>query len=218
MEEGTIELINYGTRDLFIEILNKLQWPYTTGDDLEFYDICFEYRGETFYASAMNEIESVDIFDPFWYSMDLNDKKGFAMLKEVINAINSQSSIVNFYEVNRKRNKVYVHSKMELYINNLPDVEKYVRVSLNSLTLIRRRLIFSIKEMREGKRPYLKERRRLSALTSKMIMNSYNYWNDDFRIMSEQTLLKILDHPNDYDEDYLDEIKFRLDLYYPQRN
>ena len=181
MEEGTIELINYGTRDLFIEILNKLQWPYTTGDDLEFYDICFEYRGETFYASAMNEIESVDIFDPFWYSMDLNDKKGFAMLKEVINAINSQSSIVNFYEVNRKRNKVYVHSKMELYINNLPDVEKYVRVSLNSLTLIRRRLIFSIKEMREGKRPYLKERRRLSALTSKMIMNSHNYWNDDYK-------------------------------------
>ena len=74
MEEELKRLIdeNHHTRDLFVKALQKLNVPYTAGEDNDRYDICFKYRGETFYADAMNESEWIDIFDPFWYRANLS--------------------------------------------------------------------------------------------------------------------------------------------------
>ena len=215
-EETTNKYENYHTRDLLIKILEKLNCPYTTGDEDERYDICFTYRGETFYADAMNESMWIEIFDPFWYEIDLNDAKGFAMLKEAINMANIELSVTTIYEVNRKENKVYVHSKTDFSINNQqPDIENFVRMTLNSFTLAHRGIIFALSDMRDGKRPYMRGRRKLSELTSTMKRNPQNYWNDDFYDMSKQDLLNIVNNPNNYDSDYLEEIHHVLDTKYP---
>lgn len=207
---------NYHTRDLFIKILEKLNCPYTIGDEDDRYDICFTYRDETLYADAMNESMIVEIIDPSWYSIELNDAKEFAMLKEAVNMANIELSITTIYEVNRKENKVYVHSKTDFSINNQqPDIENFVRMTLNDFTLAHRGIIFALSDMRKGKRPYLKRRRELSELTSTMKRNPHNYWNDDFYEMSEQDLLKIINNPTKYDEDYLDYIQHILDRDYP---
>lgn len=204
------------TRELFIKILEKLNCPYTTGEENDRYDICFKYRGETFYADAMNESRWIEIFDPFWYEIDLNDSKGFAMLKEAINMANIELSVTTIYEVNRKENKVYVHSKTDFSINNQqPDIENFVRMTLNDFTLAHRGIIFSLSDMKNGKRPYQKRRRKLSELTSTMEKNPHNYWNDDFYDMSEQDLLNILNNPTNYDEDYLEHIQHIFDRDYP---
>ena len=204
------------TRELFIKILEKLNCPYTTGEENDRYDICFKYRGETFYADAMNESKWIEIFDPFWYEIDLNDAKGFAMLKEAINMANIELSVTTIYEVNRKENKVYVHSKTDFSINNQqPDIENFVRMTLNSFTLAHRGIIFALSDMRDGKRPYMRGRRKLSELTSTMKRNPQNYWNDDFYDMSKQDLLNIVNNPNNYDSDYLEEIHHVLDTKYP---
>ena len=207
---------DYHTRDLFIKILEKLNCPYTTGDEDDRYDICFTYRDETLYADAMNESMIVEIFDPFWYSIDMDDTKGFTMLKEAINMSNIELYVNTFYEVNRKENKVYVHSRetIELY-SQMPDIENYVRSSLNSFTLVHRGIIFSLSDMRNGKRPHLKRRRDLAKLTSTMKWNPHNYWNDDFWDMDEQSLLNILNNPSNYDADYLEHIQYVLDTKYP---
>ena len=195
------------TRELFIKILEKLNCPYTTGEENDRYDICFKYRGEIFYADAMNESKWIEIFDPFWYEINLNDAKGLAMLKEAINMANIELSVTTIYEVNRKENKVYLHSKTDFSINNQqPDIENFVRMTLNDFTLAHRGIIFALSDMRDGKRPYLKRRRELSELTSTMKRNPHNYWNDDFWNMDEQTLLNILNNPTSYDSDYLEEI------------
>lgn len=195
------------TRELFIKILEKLNCPYTTGEENDRYDICFKYRGEIFYADAMNESKWIEIFDPFWYEINLNDAKGLAMLKEAINMANIELSVTTIYEVNRKENKVYLHSKTDFSINNQqPDIENFVRMTLNDFTLAHRGIIFALSDMRDGKRPYLKRRRELSELTSTMKRNPHNYWNDDFWNMDEQTLLNILNNPTSYDADYLEEI------------
>ena len=218
MEKELKSLIdeNYHTRDLFISALQKLNVPYTAGEGDDRYDICFKYRGEIFYADAMNESKWIEIFDPFWYEIDLNDAKGFAMLKEAINMANIESSVTTIYEVNRKENKVYVHSKTDFSINNQqPDIENFVRMTLNDFTLAHRGIIFSLSDMKKGKRPYLKRRRKLSELTSTMKRNPHNYWNDDFYDMSEQDLLNIINNPTKYDEDYLDYIQHVLNRDYP---
>jgi len=218
MEKDFKRLIdeNYQTRDLFINALQKLNVPYTAGEDDDRYDICFKYRGETFYADAMNESKWIEIFDPFWYEIDLNDAKGFAMLKEAVNMANIELSVTTIYEVNRKENKVYVHSKTDFSINNQqPDVENFVRMTLNDFTLAHRGIIFSLSDMKNGKRPYQKRRRELSELTSTMKRNPHNYWNDDFWNMDEQTLLNILNNPTNYDEDYLEHIQHIFDRDYP---
>lgn len=195
------------TRELFIKILEKLNCPYTTGEENDRYDICFKYRGEIFYADAMNESKWIEIFDPFWYEINLNDAKGFAMLKEAINMANIELSVTTIYEVNRKENKVYVHSKTDFSINNQqPDIENFVRMTLNSFTLAHRGIIFALSDMRDGKRPYMRGRRKLSELTSTMKRNPQNYWNDDFYDMSKQDLLNIVNNPTSYDADYLEEI------------
>lgn len=207
---------NYHTRDLFINALQKLNVPYTAGEDDDRYDFFFKYRGETFYADAMNESMWIEIFDPFWYEIDLNDAKGFAMLKEAINMANIELSVTTIYEVNRKENKVYVHSKTDFSINHQqPDIENFVRMTLNDFTLAHRGIIFSLSDMKNGKRPYLKRRRELSELTSTMKRNPHNYWNDDFYEMSEQDLLKIINNPTSYDADYLEEIHHILYTKYP---
>ena len=199
------------TRELFIKILEKLNCPYTTGEENDRYDICFKYRGEIFYADAMNESKWIEIFDPFWYEINLNDAKGLAMLKEAINMANIELSVTTIYEVNRKENKVYLHSKTDFSINNQqPDIENFVRMTLNDFTLAHRGIIFALSDMRDGKRPYLKRRRELSELTSTMKRNPHNYWNDDFWNMDEQTLLNILNNPTCYDADYLEEIQHIL--------
>ena len=204
------------TRELFIKILEKLNCPYTTGEENDRYDICFKYRGEIFYADAMNESKWIEIFDPFWYEINLNDAKGFAMLKEAINMANIELSVTTIYEVNRKENKVYLHSKTDFSINNQqPDIENFVRMTLNDFTLAHRGIIFSLSDMKNGKRPYLKRRRELSELTSTMKRNPHNYWNDDFYDMSEQDLLNIIKNPANYDTDYLEEIHHVLDTKYP---
>ena len=218
MEKELKSLIdeNYHTRDLFISALQKLNVPYTAGEGDDRYDICFKYRGESFYADAMNESKWIEIFDPFWYEIDLNDAKGFAMLKEAINMANIESSVTTFYEVNRKENKVYVHSKTDFSINHQqPDIENFVRMTLNDFTLAHRGIIFSLSDMKNGKRPYQKRRRKLSELTSTMKRNPHNYWNDDFYDMSEQDLLNIINNPTNYDEDYLEYIQHILDRDYP---
>lgn len=207
---------NYHTRDLFIKILEELNCPYTTGDEDDRYDICFTYRGETLYADAVNESMIVEIIDPSWYSIDLDDNKEFAMLKEAINMSNIELYVSTFYEINRKENKVYVHSRetIDLY-SQMPDMENFVRSSLNSFTLVHRGIIFSLSDMKNGKRPYLKRRRDLAKLTSTMKKNPHNYWNDDFYDMSEQDLLNILNNPSNYDVDYLEHIQYVLDTKYP---
>lgn len=218
MEKELKSLIdeNYHTRDLFISALQKLNVPYTAGEGDDRYDICFKYRGEIFYADAMNESKWIEIFDPFWYEIDLNDATGFAMLKEAINMSNIELSVTTIYEVNRKENKVYVHSKTDFSINKQqPDIENFVRMTLNDFTLAHRGIIFSLSDMKNGKRPYQKRRRKLSELTSTMKRNPHNYWNDDFYAMSEQDLLNIINNPTNYDEDYLEYIQHILDRDYP---
>lgn len=206
---------NYQTRDLFIHALQKLNVPYTAGEGDDRYDICFKYRGETFYADAMNEFKWIEIFDPFWYEIDLNDAKGFEMLKEAINMANIELSVTTIYEINRKENKVYVHSKTDFSINQQQqDIENFVRMALNDFTLAHRGIIFALSDMRDGKRPYLKRRRELSDLTSTMKRNPQNYWNDDFYAMSEQDLLNIINNPTNYDEDYLEHIQHILNRSY----
>jgi hypothetical protein len=164
----------------------------------------------------MNESKWIEIFDPFWYEIDLNDAKGFAMLKEAVNMANIELSVTTIYEVNRKENKVYVHSKTDFSINNQqPDIENFVRMTINDFTLAHRGIIFSLSDMKNGKRPYLKRRRELSELTSTMKRNPHNYWNDDFYDMSEQDLLNILNNPTNYDEDYLEHIQHIFDRDYP---
>lgn len=218
MEKELKSLIdeNYHTRDLFISALQKLNVPYTAGEGDDRYDICFKYRGEIFYADAMNESKWIEIFDPFWYEIDLNDAKEFVMLKEAVNMANIELSVTTIYEVNRKENKVYVHSKTDFSINNQqPVIENFVRMTLNDFTLAHRGIIFSLSDMKNGKRPYQKRRRKLSELTSTMKRNPHNYWNDDFYDMSEQDLLNIINNPTKYDEDYLDYIQHVLNRDYP---
>ena len=218
MEKELKSLIdeNYHTRDLFISALQKLNVPYTAGEGDDRYDICFKYRGEIFYADAMNESKWIEIFDPFWYEIDLNDAKEFVMLKEAVNMANIELSVTTIYEVNRKENKVYVHSKTDFSINNQqPVIENFVRMTLNDFTLAHRGIIFSLSDMKNGKRPYQKRRRELSELTSTMKRNPHNYWNDDFYDMSEQDLLNIINNPTKYDEDYLDYIQHVLNRDYP---
>ena len=217
MEEERREIPNYGTRDLFINILDKQKSPYTLGDECDDYDICFVHRGETLYADVMNCSLLADIIDPFWYSIDLKDTKEFAMLKEAINVSNYKSPANTFYIIDRKEKKVHVHSRMTLHLSpQIPNVESFVRGCLNEFTLVRRSIFIMLSKMRSGKRPDLGNRRDLSMLTSTMKRNPDNYWNKSFRDMDEQELLNILNHPSDYDEDFLEIVQYHLDIRFPQ--
>lgn len=121
-----------GTKDLFLATLTKIGSQYELAEKEDDNSIYFAYQGENFVVDASNENNYIRIWDTHWGHVELYDVDELSRLKKAINNSNLNTGVTTVYTIDEVGHNVDVHCKsVVLFIEQIPDIENYLRVELN---------------------------------------------------------------------------------------
>ena len=110
--------------------------------------IQFEYQGIMFLIEAANNCDFVNLIWPWCYSFSKFDIDEFARVRQVINDINAYGIVSVFYG-NTDSDEVAVHVKKNfLFIQQIPELEKYLRLMLDNFFRTVRKLELEIEKIK----------------------------------------------------------------------
>lgn len=118
------------TKDLCIELLKQLNCEVTVLEENE-NRLYFEYQGEHFIIDATNESFFINIWDPGWYVVPLDDLEQMSNVRKAVNTINNYSGTTIVYYIEEEGQKFILHSKRQCILpKDLPHVKEYLRALL----------------------------------------------------------------------------------------
>jgi len=121
-----------GTKDLLLATLTKIGCQYELAEKEDDNSIYFAYQGENFVVDASNENNYIRIWDTHWGHVELYDVDELSRLKKAINNSNLNTGVTTVYTIDEVGHNVDVHCKsVVLFIEQIPDIENYLRVELN---------------------------------------------------------------------------------------
>lgn len=110
--------------------------------------IQFEYQGVIFLIEAANDCDFVNLIWPWCYSFSKFDIDEFARVRQVINDINAYGIVSVFYG-NTDSDEVAVHVKKNfVFIQQIPNIENYLRMMLDSFFRTVRTLDLDIEKLK----------------------------------------------------------------------
>ena len=110
--------------------------------------IQFEYQGVTFLMEATNDCDFVNLIWPWCYSFSKFDIDEFARVRQAINDINAYGIVSVFYG-NTDSDEVAVHVKKNfLFIQQIPNIEDYLRMMLDNFFRTVRKLDLEIEKLK----------------------------------------------------------------------
>lgn len=110
--------------------------------------IQFEYQGVTFLMETANDCDFVNLIWPWCYSFNKFDIDEFARVRQVANDINAYGVVSVFYGVTDS-DDVAVHVKKNfLFIQQIPGIENYLRLMLDSFFRTVRKLDLEIEKIK----------------------------------------------------------------------
>ena len=110
--------------------------------------IQFEYQGVVFLMETTNDCDFVNLIWPWCYSFNKFDIDEFARVRQVINDINAYGVVSVFYG-DTDSDDVAVHVKMNfLFIQQIPNIEGYLRLMLDGFFKTVRKLDLEIEKMK----------------------------------------------------------------------
>ena len=110
--------------------------------------IQFEYQGVIFLIEAANDCDFVNLIWPWCYSFSKFDIDEFARVRQVINGINAYGIVSVFYG-NTDSDDVAVHIKKNfLFIEQIPNIEDYLRMMLENFFRTVRKLELEIEKIK----------------------------------------------------------------------
>ena len=119
------------TKDLCIELLKQLNCEVTVLEENE-NRLYFEYQGEHFIIDATNESFFINIWDPGWYVVPLDDLEQMSNVRKAVNTINNYSGTTIVYYIEEEGQKFILHSKRQCILpKDLPHVKEYLRALLD---------------------------------------------------------------------------------------
>ena len=128
------------TRDLCIELLKQLNCEAAVAEEDE-NRLCFNYQGELFVIDTSNESFFIDIWDPRWYIVPLDDLEQMSNVRKAINTINNYSGTTIVYSIEEEGQKFVLHSKRQCILTKeIPHVKEYLRALLNDFFTVHNRL------------------------------------------------------------------------------
>ena len=83
------------TKDLCIELLKQLNCEVSVAEEDE-NRLYFEYQGEHFIIDATNKSFFINIWDPGWYVVPLDDLEQMSNVRKAINTINTHGGVTIF--------------------------------------------------------------------------------------------------------------------------
>ena len=110
--------------------------------------IQFEYQGVIFLMETANDCDFVNLIWPWCYSFNKFDIDDFARVRQVANDINAYGVVSVFYGVTDS-DDVAVHVKKNfLFIQQIPSIENYLRLMLDSFFRTVRKLDLEIEKIK----------------------------------------------------------------------
>ena len=110
--------------------------------------IQFEYQGVIFLMEAANDCMFVNLIWPWCHSFSKFDIDEFARVRQVVNEINLRDTLSVIYSITDS-DDVAVHIKKHfLFISQIPQLEEYLKMILNSFFKTARSLELEIEKCR----------------------------------------------------------------------
>lgn len=126
------------TKDLCIELLKKLNCEVFVSEEEE-NRLDFKYQGEHFIIDATNESFFINIWDPGWYVVPLDDLEQMSNVRKAVNTINNYSGTTIVYYIEEEGQKFILHSKRQCILpKDLPHVKEYLRALLDDFFAVQK--------------------------------------------------------------------------------
>ena len=145
METEEVSMENRETKSLAFDLLMALDCaPKETADGR----IQFNYQGVKFFIEATNGCMFVNLLWPWCYSFSKFDVDKFARVRQVVNEINLQGVVSVFYTITDS-DEVALHIKKNfLLIVEIPKLDTYLRIILDSFFSTTRTLDLEIEKLK----------------------------------------------------------------------
>lgn len=128
------------TKDLCIELLKQLNCEVFVSEEEE-NRLDFKYQGEHFIIDATNESFFINIWDPGWYVVPLDDLEQMSNVRKAVNTINNYSGTTIVYYIEEEGQKFILHSKRQCILpKDLPHVKEYLRALLDDFFAVQNKL------------------------------------------------------------------------------
>lgn len=135
----------HGAKDLAYKLLKEMG---CTPQETEEGRIKFEYQGIIFLMEAVNDCAFVNLIWPWCHSFSKFDIDEFARVQKVVNDINARGTASVFYGMTDS-DDVAVHIKKHfLLVQQIPNVEEYLKLMLDSFFRTARTLDVEIEKCR----------------------------------------------------------------------
>lgn len=126
------------TKDLCIELLKQLNCEVFVSEEEE-NRLEFKYQGEHFIIDATNESFFINIWDPGWYVVPLDDLEQMSNVRKAVNTINNYSGTTIVYYIEEEGQKFILHSKRQCILpKDLPHVKEYLRALLDDFFAVQK--------------------------------------------------------------------------------
>ena len=128
------------TKDLCIELLKQLNCEVTVLEENE-NRLYFEYQGEHIVINASNDSYFIEMWDPWWCIIPMDDLEQMSNVRKAINTINNYSGTTIVYCIEEEGQKFVLHSKRQCILTKeIPHVKEYLRALLNDFFTVHNRL------------------------------------------------------------------------------
>ena len=125
------------TKDLCIELLKQLNCEVTVLEENE-NRLYFEYQGEHFVINASNDSYFIEMWDPWWCIIPMDDLEQMSNVRKAINTINNYSGTTIVYCIEEKEQKFVLHSKRQCILpKDLPNVKEHLSALLNDFFTVK---------------------------------------------------------------------------------
>ena len=125
------------TKDLCIELLKQLNCEVTTSKENE-NRLYFEYQGEHIVIDASNDSYFIEMWDPWWLIVPVDDLEQMSNVRKAINTINTHGGVTIFYSIEEGQ-KFVLHSKRQCILpKELPNVKEYLMALLNDFFTVKK--------------------------------------------------------------------------------
>ena len=145
---GEEQLGSVPTRVLVMRTLRNMGCTPVVG---ERGNIHFDYQGEHFFIAANNDCRFIEIYDTWWGRLSMGDDiETFAWMQKAVNQVNASSSCTVLYSYDYEEREVGVHTRQNLlFIEQIPDIERYLVAMLNGFFKAQRDVKTEIEKYRK---------------------------------------------------------------------
>ena len=110
--------------------------------------IQFEYQGITFLMEAANDCDYINLIWPWCYSFSKFDIDEFARVRQVVNEVNLRDTLSVVYTISDSDDVALHIKKHFIFIQQIPELEEYLKMILNSFFRTARTLELEIEKCR----------------------------------------------------------------------